>query len=239
MVNEDIFTIVDGELSINKDYVRGLPKFRVILERDKGSKGDQDGRKKFKAFKEFMYIYMRGSLFSYINKGGYNEKEAHKESVRASKLDEDFKPDLTIREAIEEYRRIQIIALPTLSTIYSVLKGLKASDEVIQIILEGIEERVETYRQAKKNKKEREESKAKSGLFPAGSNPPENIVDEVVVIDGAISQIEKLISLGNKIPTIINTLEALDERLKKEQSGTNLVRGGREKGSRADPKNVM
>ena len=37
--------------------IRLIPEFRKILERDRGSKGDQQGRLKIQATKEFHYIY--------------------------------------------------------------------------------------------------------------------------------------------------------------------------------------
>lgn len=228
MINEDIFSVENKLLVINKDYVRGVSEFRTILERDKGSKGDVDGRKKFKAWKELFYIYMRASLFSYPNKGGYNEKDCHEAAIKEAKLEENYKPDESIRAAIDKYREIQLASLPTLASITTVLRALRLSDTICQDIIQDIEEKIDHNKVVRKKRKEREEKGDKI--------EPTNIADEMLVIEGLTTRLDKVMGTANKIPNIVETLEKLYERLRKDQSGDNLTRGGREKGNRADPR---
>ena len=35
-----------------------------------------------------MYVYIRASLFSYPNKGGYSEKECHEAAIKEAELEE-------------------------------------------------------------------------------------------------------------------------------------------------------
>lgn len=220
---QDIFTIDSYTqlLIIDKDYVRGIPEFKIILERDKGTKGDIDGRKKHRAWKELMYIYMNASFFSYPNKGGYSAKETHLAAIKESGLEENYKPDEEIKAAIEKYKQIHKDILPTLNTIATVLRGLKTADTIAQGIVENIEDTLEILKKAKQNRAEGE---------------PTNLIQDIANTANLISQLDQVLSIANKLPKTIETLEALENRLKKEISGTNLARGGQEIGNRADPK---
>lgn len=218
----DIFTIENDLLVIDKDYVRGISEFRVILERDRGSKGDQDGRKKFQAFKEFFYIYVVASLFSYPNKGGYNEKATHEAAVKEAKLEEGFKPDKEIKAAIEKYREIQKISLPTLSIINSVVRALRVGETITAGIINSMEDTIEIQERIRKEKKD--------------AGEPADIANDLLTVNGLVEQLTQVMKISSKLPDTIETLQGLEERLKKEMSGDNLARGGKKVANRADPK---
>lgn len=217
---EDIFRIENDLLVIDKDYVRGIPEFKIFLERDKGGKGDADGRKKLRAWKEFMYLYMRASLFSYPNKGGYSEKECHTAAVKEAELEDNYKPDAEMKTAIEKYRQIHKDILPTLTTIATALRALKTADTIAKGIVENIETTIELVNKKKAEKVEGE---------------PNNLLDDIASTSSLIAQLDQVLQIVNKLPKTIETLESLDNRLKKEIAGQNLSRGGVEVGNRADP----
>lgn len=219
---EDIFTVESDVLVINKDYVRGIPEFRTILERDRGSKGDQDGRKKFKAFKEFFYIYMVASLFSYPNKGGYNDKAVHEAGIKEAQLEDNYKPDAEVRAAIEKYKRIQLDSLPTLGVIHSVLRALRVGETITKSIIDAMEDTIALKEKERLAKKE--------------AGEPTDIANDLITVNGLVEQLNQVLKISSKLPDTIETLQSLEERLKKEALGENLARGGKKIGSRADPK---
>lgn len=219
-MGKDIFRVENDELVLDKDYLRGIPEFKAILERDKGSKGDADGRRKLQAFKELYYIYMIASLFSYVNKGGYNDKDKHTYALKESGLEDNFKVDSEIKKAIEKYRELQLIILPTLNTISTVLRGLKVSDNISKTIINNIEYTLELNETKKKE------------IIQRGETP--NIAEDMLLVQGLVAQLDQLMSIANKLPKTIQTLEQLEERLSKEEAGENLARGGHTIGNRAD-----
>lgn len=215
-----LFRLENGLLTIDKDEVRAIPEFKTILERDRGSKGDADGRKKFKAFKEFLYIYWMADLESWIGRGGYTEKEKHKLAVKESELEEDWKADEAIRIAIAKYSSTQLAMLPALDTLNSILTGLRTVDKVSKSIINNIDATIEQHDKAK-------EAAIKNG-------EPMKIGDDLVITTNLVAQLKQLLDISNKIPTTIKVLQEIEDRLAKEKSGINLGRGGKKIGNRAD-----
>jgi hypothetical protein len=215
-----IFKIEQDELVLDRDYLRGIPEFKVILERDRGSKGDADGRKKFRAWQEFMYIYIVSSFYSYPNKGGYNEKDTHKAAITESNLEEDFKPDPLIKAAIVKNRELEKAVVPTLNTINTVLKGLKISDKISESIIDNIESIID--KEEKKNKE----------CLERGETI--DIANNIIITEALIKQLEQLTKIANSLPKTIDTLQDLYVKLSKEEAGQVLARGGKKIGNRAE-----
>jgi hypothetical protein len=213
-----VFRLENGELVLDKEEIRLIPEYRKLLSRDKGSEGDFNGTKKFRAFKEFSYIYHFADLFSYLNQGGYNEKERHKQSIKEAGLEEDWKPDSEVKAAITKYTDIQKINLPTLNTISTILRSLKLSDTIAH----GVIDNIETQMQIMLVNKEKSETP--------------NILADMAAVTALTQQLDVVVDLANKLPKTIETLEKLKERLIKESSGVSTKRGGEEIGSRANPK---
>ncbi len=216
-----IFKVENHILEIDKDYVRGIPEFRIILERDKGSKGDVDGRKKYYAYKEFYYIYIVADLKSFPNKGGLNEKEVHKAAIKESELEETYKPDKDIKAAITKYRYIQDIENPTLKTLTTVLRGLTTADTISQNIIDNINRAIELQEKVRSEKENNQE--------------PKNAADEAVATANLVGQLKQLLGIANDLPKTIATLETLEIKLAKDEANIKLGRGGKEIGNRADP----
>ncbi len=64
----------------------------------------------------------------------------------------------------------------------------------------------------------------------------QNVANGIILINGLIEQLNQVNKIALTIPKTQETLEKLEERLKKESAGSNMVRGGGDKGNRADPK---
>lgn len=217
-----LFSVENDILIIDKTETRAIPEFRAILERDKGSKGDVDGRKKYRAFKEFYYIYLIADYESWISRGGYNDKEKHKLAIKDTGLEDNFKADDEIKAAINKYSEVQVAMLPALSTLSTIIKGLKVADKISQSIIDNIENVMETHAIKKQ--------------AAIGTGEPLSAGDDLIIAQNLVAQLNQLMDISNKIPKTITTLEAIEDRLAKDKSGTSLGRGGKEIGNRADPK---
>jgi len=222
MVKYDIFKIVDGLLEIDKEYVRGIPEFQSILMRDRGSKGDIDGRKKYRAFKEFYYIKITCDRFCYPAMSGLNEKETHKAGIKESDLEEDFKPDSAIKSAMIKFREIQDLTSPAINSIYTILCGLKISNVICTNIIKNIERTMELNEE--KKSKDIEEGR------------PVDLAADLALTVSLSQQLETMYKIANTIPKTMETLEKLYDKLSKELSGVGMARGGKDIGTRAEPK---
>ena len=216
------FKIENDLLVIDKDEVRGIPVFKAILERDKGSKGDNDGRKKLFAFKEFLYIYFIIDYRSWIVKAGYNDKEKHLKALKSCGLPDDYKPDSLLKEAIQFYEETQLDQLPSLRALRTIIKGLKLADTIGESIIKNIETAIELHQ--KRIEKEIEE------------NIPHDIGSDLLLTQGLNQQLKQLIDLSTIVPKSISTLKDLEEKVNNEKSDIAVARGGKEIGNRADPK---
>lgn len=97
-----IFILNDkGLIEINKPEVRNHPAYRVILERDRGSSGDADGRKKSVATRELLYMYLLVDPRSMYYNLSFTERK--RESKRHAGLPRSWAPDDDLKVAILEY----------------------------------------------------------------------------------------------------------------------------------------
>lgn len=223
MRRSDIYIVDDNhQLIFDKEYLRGIPEFKTLLERKMTKEGDFDGRKKLMHWQVFLYVKIVADRFSFPNLGGYNDDEVHVAAIKESKLDSTFKPDKDVLAAIEKFKEIQDILLPTLSTINTVLKGIRSSDAIAQILVKGINDQIQLY------KKKMEDS--------IRNGETVNIADQILIVDGLLKQLASVQKIAETVPRTQETLEKLEERLKKETAGDVVGRGGKTIGNRADPK---
>lgn len=216
-----IFKIEDDLLVLEADYIRGIPEYRKLLERDKGSKGDVDGRKKKHAWKEFFYIYMFCDFKSYPNKGGFNDKEKHLASIKEAGLEDNYKPDVDVKLAMDKYLAIHAAESTVASTISTTIKGLRVADKISQSIIDNIERTLELIQASAKRKAENSE--------------PNNVANDLLETQGLVQQLNQLMSISTNLPKTVSTLEQLQIKLLKEESTSNVARGGQAIGRRADP----
>ena len=83
---------------------KALVPFKKLIIRDKGSKGDVDGRKKYHAIKEIAFVYWYAKFDSPYDQ--YEEPEKTKQITKSVGL-EDWKPDKDIYEAIDFFKGLQ------------------------------------------------------------------------------------------------------------------------------------
>jgi hypothetical protein len=110
----------DYKVLLNKDWLLTIPVFKKLIHRDKGSIGDVDGRKKYKAIKEFTYIYHLTDPRSPLE--NYEPFERIQKSLQYAELKEkDI--DADILAAQTEYEELLANSVPTLE----LLRAAKAS----------------------------------------------------------------------------------------------------------------
>lgn len=222
------FNVEGGILVLAKEELRNVPVFKTILERDKGSDGDHDGRKKFKAFKEFFYVWWLCDVRSPGVRAGYNDKELHLQAIKEARLDDTYKPDKNIKEVMIYYREEQAKMLVSSAAVTSLIKGIRMSDTLCRRMTSNMEKII---LQEDEEAELREQRIANQEVVE-----PIDIVKIAARTQALLAQFEQLVKIAEKTPKILSTLEALEKKLKIEETGTNTIRGGGTKGNRADPK---
>jgi len=121
----------ETELPVFNPEARVIKEFRRIIERDKGSKGDHDGRKKKRALLELAFIH-----YMCVYDSRYNM--FHVESERVEKiatdlgLPEGFKIDSDIKLAIDRYK--DLMETPAKSLYRKAIKGIEKVEDFIDAV---------------------------------------------------------------------------------------------------------
>lgn len=97
-----LITLEDNKPIFNPE-VRMFTPFRKIIERDKGSKGDADGRKKSTATKELAFIYWFADPRSNYKESYQDERERTEKIKKLLGLDDKWEIDSVIQEAVDFY----------------------------------------------------------------------------------------------------------------------------------------
>lgn len=202
-------------VDLNKEWISTIKEFKKILTRDKGSKGDIDGRKKFQALREFTFMY---HYCDYASKyANYSEEDKLKECILNAELPDDFDftkdPDLVA--AVSRYKGLQ--ETPALKLLYEAKEGLHLAHKVIRKIRLHIETQLANIDLgAIVDEGEDGKKKVKSPLISLKEN------------------LEALMSLANEVEPAMTTVDNLTEKVKKQLGDKTELRGGREKGTRED-----
>ncbi len=103
----ELFKLNDDFLvEINKEWIQLHEPFKKLYLRDKGNNSTHyKGRFKFTAQKEFTYIYLLCDYRS--NLVNYSEDEREPEARKTAGLDESWKPDKEVKDAVEHYKALQ------------------------------------------------------------------------------------------------------------------------------------
>lgn len=223
MKKADLFIVDDHhQLILDKEYLRGIPEFKTLLEKKMVRPGDHEGRKKLMHWQIFFYIKLVADKYSYLNQAGRTEEELHIEALKECKLEPTWKPDKDVLAAIEKFREIQEAMLPTLTTINTVLKSIRSSDKIATMLLENIEKQIKLYNGKVNDAMEKGEAA--------------NIADLSLILDSLLAGLANVQKIAQTVPKIQETLEKLEEKLQKDTAGDQLGRGGKQIGNRADPK---
>lgn len=99
-----LFKIEGGEVKPLTSREATIKEVRQILQRDKGSNGDADGRKKLMAYRELGFVYWVADYRSPGNLNGYEGKALVDDAKRNFNLPDTWEPDKTVLDLIELYR---------------------------------------------------------------------------------------------------------------------------------------
>ena len=91
--------------------IKTIDVFKKIVSRDRGSTGDHDGRKKFKAIKELAYVYWSSTIGSPYNTNYSDDKERMDAIKKEVGLSEKWKPDAVVQAACDKYKELQTTKL--------------------------------------------------------------------------------------------------------------------------------
>lgn len=95
---------IEDELPTVSSEARLIKEFNVIITRDRGSKGDVQARKKKQACKELAFVYYISDHKSpYLL---YPEHEREKRIIRDLDLQDGWKVDEEIKNAIDKYKEL-------------------------------------------------------------------------------------------------------------------------------------
>ena len=93
-----------GELEVNKPEAKSIEEFKVLFDRDKGSKGDLSGAKKALACAELHYIYLTTDVRSiYYNLPLLERKPL---AIKDAKLPSNWREDKELINATEKYKEM-------------------------------------------------------------------------------------------------------------------------------------
>jgi hypothetical protein len=140
-----IFDVDEKDRVIVSPEVKGIKWIRRIIEKDKGSPGDHDGRKKYLATKELLYVYHMCDIASIYSRLPENIRES--EVIDSLDLPKGWRPDEIVKEACAKYSQYK----ETVSerTLKEIKRTLEASVDTIQFLREMIELKIKTIKETK------------------------------------------------------------------------------------------
>ncbi len=144
-----LFTIVNGDIVINKIELLAIPTFKYLLSRDKGI-----GKDHFKkqAFNELLYIYYIADKKSLPNTKGYNDKDTADYAIHICNFGVGWKPDDVIIKAIDIYIKEQ--STISTDTINELVKTFRFTGSVIKKVRASIEDLLNTEKLTKEQASE-------------------------------------------------------------------------------------
>lgn len=122
----ELITVVN-EMPVFNPEVRTIKEFKRIIERDRGSKGDHDGRKKLTATKELAFVF-----FYCVYDSRFDEWQGEEKIKRIKEhvdLPIKWKVDQDMKEAIEKYKFM--METPSLRLYKKMLDGVKKIEDFI------------------------------------------------------------------------------------------------------------
>lgn len=204
-----LFEINETDDVVLNPELRLIKQFKKLIERDRGSKGDAQGRKKYRAIKELAFIYF---MCDY-NSRYLNVPETERVEQIVSDLDIDnFKVDEDIREAMDKYVELQ--ETPSLKILNEIKETLFTCHKLSKILRDQIEKDI-----------------------AAGKHNESYLDDKGRLILGTTTLIENLknvLTISDAIPKTIDTMTKLEDKVKKEIQQDSRIRGGGKRGEYED-----
>jgi len=223
-----LFTIDKiGEVTLDRDEIRLHPPLYKLFQRDKGSEGDSDGRKKLMTFKECAFIYFLADVEGDCAQQGYTGKEADERGIKFSRLPFDYKRDKVFNEAVDYYKEHQD-ENPENLILIELKSGLRNNYKIYHELNNTIEEKLELL---KKIKKQQEEKTTKDNA---------TLIDDMTATTAAIDTLLKysknIYEIISEAPKAFSEIEKIETKVKASRHVNRNSRGNKKIGNRADPK---
>ncbi len=223
MENRELFSIDEnGLLIINRVEARQIKEFKEILSNDKGSEGDYDGRRKYQAFKEFMYIYHMASPKSIYR--DLPDKAKKSRAILEAGLGKEWKETQLIKDAVQEYKKVFELS-GSEHAYFNASKGLYSIGEDIALFNEA-------------NARTRDKIRKLKLEIESGNDTPDQLEQKEYMLDKLTENLSKntqeVVKLSSILPSAYKALEDLYEKMRKESEGKKKIFGGGEIGSREE-----
>lgn len=211
VLNESTFLV-----ELNKEWISTIKEFRALIKRDKGIKGDTQARQKLKAQKEFTFIYHYCDFRSqYAN---YSEKERRTNALQNAELEPNLKieddPDLLA--AVEVYLALQ--ETPALKMLLELKEGIHVGTKVVRKIRESLENKLDEI-----------------DLDEVDASKEKDKNSRVDPIERINNRLKMIMETAKQLPDTLESIEELEQKVKKELADAPTLRGGATKGAQEDP----
>lgn len=215
----------DLELEINKPEARKIPEFKVLIERDRGSAGDSDGRKKYIACAEIYYIYLVydvRSIYYFIPM--VEKKERAKKDA---KLIDGWKEDQDIINAINAYKESFKLTAAGRAFV-SAEKAYMSFTIDTEDMLNAIEKYKELLKVVDMKIDAMTKTESPKMDLTSKINEAQALMEQITTLQ------HKVVTNIEKFPKLQKIVKDLAETFAKEGGSMKLVVGGRETFNRED-----
>lgn len=190
-----LITLEDGMPVFNPE-VRTIKEFRDLLARDKSSKGDSQGKLKLIATKELAYVH----FISHPNSEfvtSYSESERPAKIKKHLALPEEWKCDALVELAILTYK--ELIGTPSTNFLVEARESLFSAETIVKILRRRLESRLQELN---------------SQITGVDEEETEKLIERL--IDKTTKDYDQIIKMAEKMPTTLDTVLKLEQRIKKE-----------------------
>lgn len=195
-ITEDLF-ILENDVPVLNPVARLVKEYKAIIERDKGSPGDSQGRKKLLATRELAFVVLFVNLKSAYNRN-YDEQSRTAELTRGLELPPDWKIDDKIKDAMKEYSKTQVT--PSSAMLVSTRNALFEARNIVTFLEKRIKKTMKMLQEA--------------DLLTDIEMGTEDQVD--ALMDKALKDIEILMKYSKQITENLATLDVLEKKYVKE-----------------------
>ncbi len=212
-----------------------MPEFVALLEKHKNMKSYATEKDALTGLlREVTYMFMYIDYRSPFD--GLDDDKRHDNAIFNSRLPEGWVKDKTVAACMVAYRKVMYDVLPTVKSLRTSRRGLTSVND----LLEDLVREIEIRRKMLQGIRERVPVKVVDGQtkFKRMEKEEKEVVDSIdtkAILDESISYITKFMSLLDKVPDAILTIEKALSQVAKEESEAKPLRGGGKKGSREDP----
>lgn len=211
----------DFLVKLDQTWISTIKEFKVLLARDRGTKGDVQARKKLQAQKEFTFIF---NYCDYRSKCiNYSERDRLKAAIKNSELGPDFNlnKDPELLAAVECYNALQ--TTPALKMIRSLKEGVHTGHRVVDHIINYLNTKLDEIDNAEGIALEEKTRTVGGKTF---------IIDPVKEIEEKLNVIMRI---SKELPKTLESIEELEGKVTKELAELPNLKGGANKGIREDP----